>query len=75
MLKFKSYKEAPLKDDKINRYDSGTYTTHISSTDVEILVAIKVLKKLIICYFFKRIFFTNQLSSNYIVLLKKKVKK
>ena len=45
VLKFRPRKKSSIKERKINKYDSGTYNTAISSTDTEILAAIKSLEK------------------------------
>ena len=44
-MKFKTYKEAPITNKKVSRYDSRAYNTVVSSTDIEILAVIKALGK------------------------------
>lgn len=46
MLKFRPTKESNIKEEKVNKHDSGTYNVTISSTDAKILAAIKALENL-----------------------------
>ncbi|KAH7674058.1 Ribonuclease H protein [Dioscorea alata] len=45
VLKFRSSKESLKNEEKISKYDTGTYTTKVTSTDAEILACIKAMEK------------------------------
>ena len=44
VLEFKTHKDAPIKDERVSKYDSGTYNTAVPSTNAKILSTIKVLE-------------------------------